>query len=156
MAVAVKSITLWRRELEHRPGALAESLAPLPEGGVDVQILMAYRIPGDPQRGAVELYPITGRRQSAAAERAGFSASSIPAVLVEGDDAAGLAARMTRSLADAGINLDFVVGQVIGRKYSAVFGFESQDGARRAISLIKQAAGARRSRKTPTRRVARR
>jgi hypothetical protein len=33
MALSVKKITLWRREMEERPGALAEALAPLAEGG---------------------------------------------------------------------------------------------------------------------------
>jgi hypothetical protein len=52
---------------------------------------------------------------------------------------------LSRAIADAGINLDFVVAQVIGRKYSAVFGFADADGARRAVPLIKQAGTAGRS-----------
>jgi hypothetical protein len=147
VAISVKSITLWRREIEDRPGALAESLAPLADGGVNVQILMAYRIPGGAGRGAVELFPVTGRRATAAAERGGFSASSIPALLVDGDDSPGLGARLSRAIADTGINLDFVVAQVIARRYSAVFGFGDDESARRAVPVIKKtaAAGARKS-----------
>jgi hypothetical protein len=139
MAISVKPITLWRRELQHRPGALAESLAPLADGGIDLQVLMAYRFPGDPQRGAVEAFPISGKRGTAAAERGGFSAFAMPALLVQGDNAPALGSRMCRAIADAGINLDFVVAQVLGGKYSAVFGFEEADGARRAVPLIKAA-----------------
>ena len=142
MAVSVKPITLWRREIEDRPGALAESLAPLADGGVDVKILMAYRIPGQPGRGAVEIFPIAGKRATAAAERGGFGASSIPALLVEGDDAPGLGSRMSRAIAETGINLDFVVAHVVGRKYSAVFGFGDEESARRAAPVIKRAAAA--------------
>ena len=69
MAVTVRPITLWRRELQDRPGALADSLAPLTEAAVDVQILMAYRFPGEPDRAAVELFPVTGKRATAAAEK---------------------------------------------------------------------------------------
>lgn len=141
MAVSVKSITLWRRELQDRPGALADALAPLADAGVDVEVLMAYRFPGDPGRAAVELFPVTGRRAAAAAERGGFSASSIPALLVEGDNAPGLGHRMSRAVADGGINLDFVVAQVIGRKYAAVFGFAAPEDARRAAALIRKAPG---------------
>lgn len=141
MAVSVKPITLWRRELEHRPGALAESLAPLADAGINLQVLMAYRFPGDPYRGAVEAFPIAGGRATTAAERGGFTTFALPALLVEGDNAAGLGSRMCRAIADAGINLDFVVAQVTGGKYSAVFGFEEEDGARRAVPLIKQTAG---------------
>jgi hypothetical protein len=145
MAVSVKPITLWRRELQDRPGALADSLAPLADEGVDVQILMAYRFPGEPGRAAVELFPIAGKRATAAAERGGFAAASIPALLVEGDDGPGLGRRLSRAIADAGINMDFVVAQVIGRKYSAVFGFADEDGARRAVPLIKKAGPAPRA-----------
>jgi hypothetical protein len=148
MPISVKPITLWRRELQHRPGALAESLAPLADGGVDMKVLMAYRFPGDPTRGAVEVFPVSGKRATAAAERGGFSPFAMPALLVEGDNAAGLGSRMCRAVADAGINLDFVVAQVIGGKYSAVFGFEEEDGARRAVPLIKKAAASPRMRKT--------
>jgi hypothetical protein len=142
MAVSVKPITLWRRELQDRPGALADSLTPLADGGVDVKVLMAYRFPGEPGRAAVELYPISGKRATVAAERGGFGSSSIPALLVEGDDTQGLGQRLSRAVADAGINMDFVVAQVFGRKYTAVFGFADEDGARRAAGLIKKAASA--------------
>ena len=140
MAITVKPITLWRREIEHRPGALAETLAPLAEGGINMQVLMAYRFPGNESRGAVELFPVTGKRATAAAERGGFASYRIPALLVEGDDSPGLGARMCRAIADAGINMAFVVAQVVGRKYSAVFGFDDQEGARSAMSLVKMAA----------------
>ena len=148
MAVSVKPITLWRRELQDRPGALAESLGPLADDRVSIKVLMAYRFPGEPGRAAVELFPVTGRRAVAAAERAGFGSSSIPALLVEGEDAPGLGARLSGAVASAGINLDFVVAQVIGNRYSAVFGFADEEGSRRAAPLMKTAA-------TPPRAVAR-
>lgn len=148
MPVSVKSITLWRRELQHRPGALAESLDPLADGRIDIKVLMAYRFPGDPSRGAVEVFPVSGRRATSAAERGGFTPFELPALMVEGNNAPGLGARMCRAVADAGINLDFVVAQAIGRKYSAVFGFETEADARLAVSLIKAAAGGAAKRKT--------
>jgi len=68
MAITVKPITLWRREIEHRPGALAETLAPLADSGINMQVLMAYRFPGNEERGAVELFPVSGKRATAAAD----------------------------------------------------------------------------------------
>jgi hypothetical protein len=47
---------------------------------------------------------------------------------------------MTQAIAEAGINLSFMVAQVAGRRYSAVFGFESEADAARATALIKKAA----------------
>jgi hypothetical protein len=50
------------------------------------------------------------------------------------------------AIADGDINLSFVLAQVVGRKYAAVFGFESDADAARAASLIKKASSAQRSR----------
>ena len=46
MPVTVKRDTLWRKEIENRPGALAAVLAPLAEAGADLQVVMGYRHPG--------------------------------------------------------------------------------------------------------------
>ena len=43
MAVRVRTITLWRREVENKPGALARTLEPLARAGADLEVLMAYR-----------------------------------------------------------------------------------------------------------------
>lgn len=138
MAVTVKNITLWRRDVSNRPGALAETLSPLAGAGANLQVVMGYRYPGDETRAAIEVYPITGKRQAAAAEKAGLAASSIPTLLVEGDDRPALGHAIARSLADAGINLAFLVAQVIGRSYTGIFGFESESDAKRAAALIKK------------------
>jgi hypothetical protein len=61
---------------------------------------------------------------------------------------------MCRAIADAGINIAFVVAQVIGKKYSAVFGFDDHEGARSAMSLVKIAAAPQR--RTASRRRTRR
>jgi predicted amino acid-binding ACT domain protein len=79
-----------------------------------------------------------------AAQAAGLSASSIPALLVEGDDKPGLGYAISASLSEAGINIDFLIGQVIGRKYSTVIGFETDEQSRKAVPLIKKAAAGRR------------
>ena len=139
MATSVKGITLWRREVDNRPGALARTLEPLARASADLKVLMAYRYPGDESTGAVELYPISGKKAQAAAQTAGLAAATIPTLLVQGDNRAGQAHAATRAIADAGINLSFFLGQVIGNKYSAVLGFESATDAQRAASLIKKA-----------------
>jgi hypothetical protein len=139
MAVKVKPITLWRREIENRPGALAASLEPLARAGADLQVLMAYRQPGAEDRAALELYPVSGRKAQAAAGSAGLAASSIPTLLVEGDNKAGTGEAIARSIAGAGININFLVTLVFGRKYSSVFGFETQADAKKAAALIRKA-----------------
>ncbi len=139
MPVTVKRITLWRKELENRAGTLAEALQPLAQAGADLQVVMGYRYPGEHAKAAVELYPVANKKTTAAAQGAGFAPSAIPALLVEGDNRAGAGHVISRTLADAGINLDFLVAQVIGRRYSAVIGFENEADADKASALIKKA-----------------
>jgi hypothetical protein len=101
---------------------------------------MGYRYPGEPTKAAVELYRIDGKKAARAAIEAGLSASAISAILVEGDNRPGLGYDIAKAIADAGINLDFLVAQVIGRMFSAVIGFETAAGKLSAIPLIKKAA----------------
>src|SRR5262245_27329639 len=144
MAVTVKKIVLWRKEIENKPGALADTLASLAGAGADLEVVMAYRYPGDESKAAVELYPVTAMKSVAAAKEAGLAASSIQAYLVEGDNKPGLGHAISQAIADEGINLDFVVAQVIGKKYSAIFGFESEADATKGAAEIKKAAAAKR------------
>lgn len=138
MPVSVKRINLWRRDTVNRPGTLAGALEPLARAGADLRIVMAYRYPEEKDRAAVELFPIRGRKGAAAAAEAGLQDSGIPTLLVEGDDRPGMGHAIARAIADSGINLAFFVAQVIGRKYSAVIGFENDENARRAAALIKK------------------
>jgi hypothetical protein len=143
MAVTVKKIVLWRKEVENRAGILANALAPLAHTGTDIHVVMAYRFPAQESKAAIELYPVTGKKSVTAANEAGFSASAIPALLVEGDNRAGVGYATAQAISDAGINIDFVVAQVVGRKYSAVFGFESDADATKCAAIIRKAATAK-------------
>jgi hypothetical protein len=147
MAVSVKAIKLWRSEVANQPGALAKVLAPLAQAGTDLQLLMGYRFPGNETRAAVELFPVTGKKQAAAAQAVGLRTSSVPALLVEGDNKRGAGHTISAAIADAGINMSFIVAQVVGRKFSAVFGFENDEDARKAAALIKKALAAKKSSK---------
>ena len=143
MAVTVKKATFWRKEVDSRPGMLASALQPLSEAGADLQVVMGYRYPGNENKGAIELHPVSGRKFTAAAQAAGLAPSSVPTLLVEGDNRAGLGHMIAKAIGDAGINLSFVMAQVVGRRYSAVFGFENETDATRAATLIKKAAPAK-------------
>lgn len=138
MAIKVKTITLWRRDTEHKPGALARTLEPLARAGADLRVVMGYRHPGEEGRATIELYPIAGKKTTAAAGAAGLAASDIPTLLVEGDDKPGIGHALSRAIADAGINVSFLLAQVFGRKYSAILGFETDADAKRAAAIIRK------------------
>jgi hypothetical protein len=143
MPVTVKKVVLWRRELENKPSILAGVLEPLAGAQVDLEVVMGYRYPGSKDKAAVEVFPVAGKRAGSAARSAGFEASSIAALLVQGDNKLGLGHTIAKALGEAGINIDFLVALVLGRRYSAVIGFENDADAARASNLIKKATGPR-------------
>ena len=139
MPVKVKNISLWRKEVESKPGTLAQTLEPLTKAGADLQVVMGYRYPGDETKAAIELCPVTGKKSLAAAQQAGLTSSSIPTLLVQGDNRPGLGYALAQAIAEAGVDLSFFIAQVIGRKYSAVIGFVNETDAEKAKALIKKA-----------------
>ncbi len=141
MAISVKKITLWRREVDNRPGTLAQTLEPLAGAGANLQVVMSY---GMGTRAAIEVFPVAGKKATAAAQRAGLATLGPPALLIQGENRAGLAHAMARGLADAGINISFLVAQVVGGRFSGVAGFATDDEATRAAGIIKKAGAKRR------------
>jgi predicted amino acid-binding ACT domain protein len=142
MAVTVKRIGLWRSEVANEPGILARTLEPLAASRASLRVVMGYRFPEHQERAAIEVYPVAGRRATAAAQAAGLAPSDLACLLVEGDDRPGLGARIGRALADGGVNVAFVIAQVVGRRFSAVIGFADAAAANAATRLVKAACQA--------------
>lgn len=71
MPLTVKAISLWRREVENHVGALANTLEPVTKAGANLKVLMGYRYPGGGTKDAIELYPMQGKKATAAAAEAG-------------------------------------------------------------------------------------
>jgi hypothetical protein len=146
MGLTMKRITLWRTEVDNTPGILAKVLGPLADAEANLQVVMGYRFPGNETKAAIEVYPVTSKKTIKAATSAGLSASAIPTLLVEGDNRQGLGKVIAEAIAEAGINLGFLVTQVIGKRYSSVIGFEREEDAKRAASLIRNVTAGKRKR----------
>ncbi|MCX6834588.1 MAG: hypothetical protein NTW07_05550, partial [candidate division Zixibacteria bacterium] len=121
------------------PGALSGVLAPLAEAGRDLQVVMGYHYHGAAGTAVVEVCPISGKKSTAAASKAGLAASTIPTLLVQGNNKPGLGHAIAQAIAEAGINVTFLVAQVINKRFSAVMGFEDETASERATRLIKKA-----------------
>jgi hypothetical protein len=143
MAVRIRKLTLWRTRVEHRPGALADLLDPLAAAGADLSTVMGYRLPGEKTQAVIEVAPVTSRRTADAAARAGLAPGGAPTLHVLGDNRPGLATRIARALADSGVDIAFLVAQVVGRRYSALFGFENEADLDKAADRIRAAVVAR-------------
>ena len=139
MALSVKKVTLWRTEVQNKPGALSGVLAPLAEAGADLQVVMGYHYHGAGNRAIIEVCPVSGKKSTAAASKAGLAASAISTLLVQGDNKPGLGHAVAEAIADAGINVAFLVAQVIGASFSAVIGFDDEAASKEATTAIKKA-----------------
>ncbi|HEX9160218.1 MAG TPA: hypothetical protein VF980_00815 [Thermoanaerobaculia bacterium] len=146
MTISVRKTSLWKREVDNKPGVLADTLQPLADTDCDLEIVMGY---GMGKTAFIEVAPIGGKRATAAAEKAGLTPSPVPAVIVTGDNRAGLGNTFARAIGDAGINLNFLVAHVVGNRFSSVFGFDNEADCDRAIPLIRNAANAKKA-KTAT------
>jgi hypothetical protein len=140
MPVTVKKIILWRSEVDNKPGALASTIEPPAKAGADLKVIMGYRHPTAEGKATIEVFPITGKKLATAAGATGLGAATIPTVLVEGDNKPGLGYAVAQMIGASGINIAFFVAQVIGKKFAAVIGFETEDDAKKAVPLIKKAA----------------
>jgi hypothetical protein len=140
MAVSVKQIKLWRTQVENKPGTLGVTLTPLAKAGADLQVVMGYHLHGAADRAVIEVSPVSGKKATSAAGSAGLAAAETPTLLVQGDNRPGLGHAVAQAIADAGINIVFLVAQVVDAKFSAVIAFEDEAAAKQATSLIKKAA----------------
>lgn len=140
MPYSIRKVDVWAGEIDDRPGGLAEKLEALAKAGASLEFIIARRAPDKPGRGVVFLTPIRGAKQTGAAINAGLGTTdSLHSLRVEGPDRPGLGTKMTRALADAGINLRGLSAAALGRKSVSYFAFDSADDAGNAIKLLKKA-----------------
>jgi hypothetical protein len=140
MAYNVRKVAVWAGEVADRPGGLAEKIESLSSGGANLEFFIARRAADKPGTGVVFVTPIKGAKQTRAAQGAGLATTdSLHSVRVEGPDKAGLGAKMTRALADAGINLRGLSAAALGRRAVSYFAFDSAVDADTALRVLKKA-----------------
>jgi hypothetical protein len=150
MPYAVNSVDVWTGAIEDRVGGLLAKLEPLADAGADLEMVIARRQPDRPGQGVVFVGPVTGARARRAAAAAGLTrAADLAALRVEGPNRPGESSRLTRRLAEAGLNLRGLSAAVLGNKFVALLAFDTSADAGKAARLLR-AGGARR--KAPARR----
>jgi hypothetical protein len=137
MSLTVTRVDVWAASIEDQPGGLAGKLAPLAEAGADLEFVIARRAPDKPGTGVVFITPLEGDAQTKAAAGAGFAvAQSLHSVRVEGDNAPGIGAQLTKKLADAGINLRGLSAAVIGQRFIMYLALDTAEDAEKVASLL--------------------
>lgn len=139
MKLKITRANIWAASIEDRPASLAEKLETLREAGANLEFIMARRAFDEPGAGVVFLAPLKGVRQTKAASGAGFHRTeALHSVRVEGGDTAGLAARITRCVANAGINLRGFSASVIGKQFVAYLAMDDEDDASKTARALRR------------------
>jgi hypothetical protein len=137
MSLTVERVGVWAATLEDSPGGLAGKLAPLAEAGADLAFAIARRAPEEPGTGVVFVTPLVGDAQTRAAEGAGFAvADSLHSLRIEGDNQPGIGTKITRGLADAGVNLRGLSAAVIGGRFIMYLALDTAKDAETAAGVL--------------------
>jgi hypothetical protein len=140
MAYAISKADVWAGEIADRPGGLATTLQTLQSAGANLAFIIARRAPDKPGTGVVFVTPIKGVKQKAAAQGAGLQTTdSLHSVRVEGPDRPGLGTKMTRALADGGINLRGISAAALGRRAVTYFAFDNAADADASVRILRKA-----------------
>ncbi len=140
MAYSIKKVEVWAGEVADRPGGLADKIDALSGAGANLEFVIARRSPDKPGTGVVFVTPIKGTKQKRAAQSAGLGTTdSLHSVRIDGPDKAGLGTKMTKALADAGINLRGISAAALGRRTVSYFAFDSAADAENAVRVLKKA-----------------
>jgi len=82
---------------------------------------------------------LKGAKQIKAAEAAGFQKTeSLHSLRVEGSDKAGMGAKLTRALAEAGINLRGLSAAALGKRYVTHLALDTAQDAAKAAAVLKK------------------
>jgi hypothetical protein len=143
VALQVSNVQVWAREIDDRPGALADVLRAVTEAGGNIECVVARREPGMPGKGQVFVTLARSRNaQDAVAAAAGLNrVDDVVTLRVEGQDQPGLGGRLTGALEKAQINVRGVTASVIGGNFVCYVGLDSAHDAQAALPAIKHVKG---------------
>ncbi len=138
MSIEIKRATIWSIETPNTPGAMTRTLKPLAERGANLDLVMGYANP-DKTTVTIEVFPVTTAKAQKAARETGFSKSDFPCLAVIGKNRPGIGRDISAALAEAAINVNFFVAQVLGTQYVGLFSFEADSEANLAVRVLKKA-----------------
>ena len=139
MTLNVTRVDVWAASIEDQPGGLAVKLEELAAAGAQLEFVVARRAPDQPGTGVVFVTPLTGAAQIRAAKKAGFAkSSSLHSLRIEGPDAPGLGAKITRALADAGVNLRGLSAAAIDGQCLVHLAVDTSADAGKAARILKK------------------
>ena len=142
MPLKVTKVEVWAVEIRDEPGGLADVLSAVAQAGGSLDCVIARRQADKFRAGVVFLTPIKGKKVEQAAKTIGAEhAEELATLRIEGPDSRGLGARVSRAIADAGINMRGLSTMKCGRNFVAYLGFDTEADADAASKAIKRLSG---------------
>ena len=139
MALKVDRVDTWLATIKDQPGGLSKKLAKLADADVNLEFVISRRNPKKPGKGVVFVTPISGATQIRAAKKAAFRKSKrLHTLRVEGSDKPGMGAKISRAIADEGINLRGFSAAAIGRKFVCHIALDKKEDVTRVRRVLKK------------------
>ncbi|MFO0928203.1 MAG: amino acid-binding ACT [Gemmataceae bacterium] len=137
MSFKLDRVHVWSGEVADQAGGVAAKLAVLAQSNTNLEYISTHRLSDRPGTGLLYVAPVTGSAAVKAAKAAGLHEANHPIVLrVEGDNAAGLAHRLTQQWAVEGLSLHGLTMSVLGDKFVGYVSFDSVADANRAAAIL--------------------
>ena len=125
MPYTIKKVEVWAGDILNRPGMLARVFEALTNAGAQLEFMIARRLNEKTSR--VFLAPVKGVKQHRAASSKGNR--------LDGDG------RITRAVADRGINLRGASAACIGRKAVFYLAVDSEPNLKEAMRVVRKVLG---------------
>lgn len=138
MDLLVEREDVWAASVDDKPGELAAKLSALTDAGADLDFIIARRAPEKPGTGVVFVTPLRGDREVRAAAAVGFAVTaSLHSVCVEGPNEPGMAAKLAKTVGDAGINMRGFSAAAVGTQFVLHIGVDSLEDTDAVVKLLK-------------------
>jgi hypothetical protein len=138
MALKIKRVDTWAATIKDKPGGLADKLKALAGAGVNLEFVIARRMPAKPGKGVVFVTPIQSASGARAARKAGFKkTTSLHTVRIEGADRKGQGARIAQALAAQGVNMRGLSAAAINKRFVTHIALDTAGAVRKAMRALK-------------------
>ena len=143
MPYKINKIDVHAGDIMNRPGMLARVLEALAAAGADLEFVIARQVSENTSR--VFVAPLSNKKVVRAAADVGLRrAVGLYALRIEGPDKPGLGARITRAIADAGLNIRGLSAASPGKSNVCYIAFAHADEVARATKALKKLLAGRR------------
>ena len=140
MSYQIVEQDVWVGTLEDQPGELADKLEAISKPGINLEFMVAFRTFETPGGCRVFLAPLRGEAAARAAEQAGLTRwTTARSLRIIGPDQPGLGVKITRAVADAGVNIRGASAAKLGEHTAFNLAFDSGSDADKAYEALHKA-----------------